>query len=295
MSPTGTVPASPRDIFVCPVCKNPLVASLQAFACATCQSSYPITNGIPDFTLPITAHNFIDEKNQTWLDQRITTARDMVYASCARQLKGMTFCMQTIARLACSGCRLLEAGMGTGHFTAWMADVMPPGSHIFAFDIAWPMLEIARAKTSALEEVILFRANTRDRLPFPDGYFDIVFLRLAPLGPHGVPNVQAGLALLKPGGWYFEAGWEPARYETPPTAWAIQHGFTNAEHHVWQYWRVQSEEEHAASQIEREHMASMEEKPEAARFLQMPPFERRSKDGSRVLTSENLLIAQKPL
>ena len=56
-------------------------------------------------------------------------------------------------------------------------------------------------------------------------HFDIVFIRLAPLGPHGVSKVQAARTLLQPGGWLFDAGWQETRYETPATEWALQHGY----------------------------------------------------------------------
>jgi hypothetical protein len=94
--------------------------------------------------------------------------------------------------------------------------------------------------------------------------------------------------LLKPGGWLFQAGWEREQYETPPTEWAIQHGFESAEHHVWQYWRIQTEQERAARQVEHERLTS----------LGGPPVrETRDKvvDGTCFkMTYENLLIAQKP-
>jgi hypothetical protein len=106
-----------------------------------------------------------------------------------------------------------------------------------------------------------------------------------------VPNVQAGFALLKPGGWYYDAGWEPRHYETPPTEWAIEHGFEKAEQHTWQYWQVPSDEEYAALQIERERMAVL-----GCDADRLKPREQRDKESNRqVLTCENLPIAQKPV
>ena len=161
------------------------------------------------------------------------------------------------------------------------------GTEVYAFDFSWPIIEKAKANTHGLSGVTIFRANARGTLPFKDESFDIMLLRLAPLGPHGVPNVEASFGLLKPGGWYFEAGWEHERYETPPTEWAIQHGYESAEHHVWQYWRTQTEKERAAEEVESKRLVSLggpswretREKVEDGVYLKM--------------THENLLIAQK--
>ena len=174
--------------------------------------------------------------------------------------------------------------MGTGHFTRWLAAA---GTEIYAFDFSWPIIEKAKVNAGGLPSVTLFRANARGLLPFEDESFDIVLLRLAPLGPHGVPNAQASFQLLKPGGWLFEAGWKRERFETPPTEWAIQHGFESAEHHVWQYWRAQTEQERAAVEVESKRLVSLggpswreaREKVEDGVYLKM--------------THENLLIAQK--
>jgi ubiquinone/menaquinone biosynthesis C-methylase UbiE len=185
--------------------------------------------------------------------------------------------------------------MGTGHFTRWLAEVSAPGSEIYAFDFSWPIIEKAKVRTRELSGVTLFRANARGRLPFPDEHFDIVFLRLAPLGAHGLPNAQVAYALLKPGGWFFEAGGKATQYETPPTEWAFQHGYEQAEYHVWQYRRLQSTQEYIATQMQREHMLSLGWKPpQGAREQEAGARERRVDDGVLATTYENLLIARKP-
>jgi hypothetical protein len=136
-------------------------------------------------------------------------------------------------------------------------------------------------------------------LPFKNSTFDIVFLRLAPLGPHGVPNAKAAFDLLKPGGWFFEAGWAPGKHETPPTEWAIQNGYASAEHHIWQYQHKVSKEEHAATLVEERFLLSVweegksaEEAREIVTKMKIQPIG----DGDvEKMTQENLLIAQKPM
>lgn len=276
------------DGFCCPVCKGSLAAAAASLSCAPCGREFEIVDGAPDFFISAGDGDAIDDPSKTWLDPEIVEARDTYYSLCARRLKGMAFCMQEIARRTRPGCRVLEVGMGTGHFTRWLAEVAEPGTEIYAFDFSWPIIEKAKVSAGGLPSVTLFRANARGMLPFEDGSFDIVLLRLAPLGPHGVPNVQASFQLLKPGGWLFEAGWKGEQYETPPTEWAIQHGFESAEHHVWQYWRGQTEQERAAMEVESKRLVS----------LGGPSWkETRDKveDGVHLkMTHENLLIAQKP-
>lgn len=244
------------NIFACPICKGALEETAQGFRCAPCARAYPIVDGIPDFFVSETEQDSIDLKSQTWLDPEIAAARDTVYRLCARELKGMAFAMQQIGRLSRPGFRILEAGMGTGHFTRWMAEAAAPGARIFAFDFSWPIIARAKANTDGLPGITLLRANARGRLPFREESFDLIFLRLAPLGGHGTPNVEAAFRLLKPGGWLFEAGWAPERYEIPWQNWALQHGFESAETHEWLYPRVQTWEEYSAGIVEHERAAA---------------------------------------
>jgi len=211
----------------------------------------------------------------------------------------MTFCINEIGQRTRSDCRVLEVGMGTGHFTRWLAEVSAPGTVIYAFDFSWPIIEKAKINTGGSPGVTLFRANAREELPFQVGAFDIVFVRLAPLGPHGMSRIEAGHELLKPGGWYFSAGWENERFETPPTEWAIQHGYETAEYHVWQYRRVQSEKEYVASQIEQEHLSAMRKSNKSVDTSERMGGESSSNQGSGrgflKMTQEHVLIAQKPM
>jgi SAM-dependent methyltransferase len=120
--------------------------------------------------------------------------------------------MHEIGQRTHDECRVLEVGMGTGYFTRWLAEVSAPGTAIFAFDYSWPMIEKAKANTSEMSAVTLFRANAREKLPFRGGDFDIVYLQSAPLGPHGVSRIEAGYELLKPGGWYVSVGGRAGLY-----------------------------------------------------------------------------------
>jgi SAM-dependent methyltransferase len=67
------------------------------------------------------------------------------------------------------GARALELGCGTGEFTRRVA---PAGSRLVALDLSQELLARARAKVPAGARFV--RGNA-ERLPFPDGTFDVVF------------------------------------------------------------------------------------------------------------------------
>lgn len=278
--------------FRCPVCKERLLSTAGAYSCRLCGRSFEVVDGIPDFFVSESDWDDIDEPNKTWTLPEIVEARDTYYNLCLRELKGMAFCMQEMGKRTFPGCRVLEVGMGTGHFTRWLAEASMPGTEIYAFDFSWPVLAKAKAKTAGLPGIAMFRANARGRLPFRDGTFDVVFCRLAPLGPHGVPNVQAAFELLKPGGWYFEAAWYKEQFEAPPTEWAVRHGFESAEHHTWQYQRVLSQEEYAAKEFEWSRLAEQFRK---ANLTVRETMRQSTPEGVLEMVHENLLIARKPL
>ena len=182
------------DVFRCPVCVTALVVDSEGFNCGQCQRRYPTAAGVTDFFVTLGESDEVDEVNKTWLDPDIVAARNLFYSACARNLRGMAFCMREISRRTFQGCRVLEVGMGTGHFTRWLAELAAPGTDIFAFDVSWPTIEAAKKHTRGSSGVHLFRANSRGRLPVAKNDVDIVLIRLAPLGAHGVPNAQAAFA-----------------------------------------------------------------------------------------------------
>lgn len=279
------------NIFVCPVCKGPLVSEDQGFHCVACAHDYPILDGIPDFFV---SEANVDEdqvwrENLVWLDPQMVEARDIIYRLSVRELKGMSFAMQQLGLRTFPGCRVLEVGTGTGHFACWMAEVSAVGTEIYALDYSWPMFVKARANIANQPGVIFLRANSSGKLPFREESFDLVFLRLAPLGEHGMPNVQAAFQLLKPGGYLFKAGWKLVHEETPWTEMAIRLGYESAEAHEWQYPRLKTREEVAASQMERERAIAFGAPPGK---MPLPPADAESLVS---ITWENLRIARKPL
>ncbi len=108
---------------------------------------------------------------------------------------------------------------------------------------------------------------------------------------------QAGYQLLRPGGWLFQAGWDPERFETPAVDWAIQQGFESAELHEWLYPRTQTWPEYAAVQVERGTLAAMGGRIGKGMGQPEGDGDRQPVEGesNRVTTHEHLTIAHKAL
>lgn len=273
-----------ETFFYCPVCQKSLIIEPGCLACPTCSRNFPIVDGLADFYIVTGEADAIDEPNTTWLDPEVVDARDTIYRYCARELRGMAFCIDEMASRATPGSRVLEVGMGTGHFTRWLAESVALGVQIYAFDMSWPILKVAQVNIAGLNNVTLFRANSKANLPFPPASFDLILVRLAPFGPNGTPNVVQGYQYLKPGGWYFEASWERPKRDHVWSEWAIQNGYESAEQHTWHYQRSKSADEQRAALIESSAMTAKFHQPPPAWMDQLPEA-----------TIENLLIAQKSM
>ena len=281
------------DFFRCPFCKGVLNYSSSQLECVACSQPFSVIDGMPDLFVDTPEHDWNVDPNQVWLDPEVAYARDTIYRLSARDLQGMAFVMEQMARRSFAGCRILEVGMGTGHFTQWLAERVDTGTEIYAFDYSWPILKLAQRTIAGQGGIVVFRANARGSLPFDSACFDIVSLRLAPLGGRGVPVVQAGLELLKPGGWFVEAGGQKEALETPPLEWAFRHGYERAEYHEWQYSRIESCEEYLANRLE---MAVLHQGQSVAKAQAMVDILQRDEDTQRGVlkcVSESVLLAQK--
>lgn len=276
------------DIFRCPLSKNALRYTVDGLLCESNGRVYEIVDGIPDFFLAEAEEHAIraDDKNRKWLEPQVAEARDWVYSSCTRQLKGMAFCMEEIAKRSFRGCRILEVGTGTGHFSRWLSEVCEEGTEIYTFDFSRPIMARALANTKGCAGLIFFRANARGPMPFENEMFDIIFQRLAPFGPRGVGATNAALEMLKSGGWYIFASWE--QEFVPLEAWA-ESGYDNIEHHRWQYSYTNSDEEFLGQVIEGGD--SLEKGRELLRREKGKPG---NGDGIRTIKIEDMKMGQKP-
>ncbi len=235
------------NVFRCPLCKGQLSQTESAYLCPACERKFLIEQGIPNFYLP--GPERPEDLNTTYHSPEVAEAKNTVFHLGARNLRGMACCMDEIGRLSFPGCRVLEVGMGTGHFTRWMAEVCHPQTQIYAFDFSSAMIQKAAQNTSDHQNITLFRASSRAPLPFVRNTFHIILVRLAPFKPSDQPN--PGFHLLRPGGTFFEASTTRGeRFDIPPTQWATEIGFESAEYRIWRYTRFLYEEEYLADMID---------------------------------------------
>lgn len=108
--------------------------------------------------------------------------------------------------------RVLETAAGTGIVTRRLRDLLPPGTHLTATDLNPPMLDVARAKFRAGEQVE-FRPADAMALPFADDSFDVVVCQFGVMFfPDKEQAYREVYRVLAPGGHYLFSIWDSHRY-----------------------------------------------------------------------------------
>ena len=116
------------------------------------------------------------------------------------------------AGAACSPARVLETAAGTGIVTRQLRDLVPAGVRLTATDLNPPMLEVARARFRADEQVD-FRPADATALPFPDGSFDAVVCQFGVMFyPEKDKSYRETYRVLTPGGRYLFNVWDAHHY-----------------------------------------------------------------------------------
>jgi len=108
----------------------------------------------------------------------------------------------------CPGHQILDLAAGTGFVARAAAARVGPTGHVVAADPSEAMLRVAAAKAPRMYPDIEFSAASADRLPQPDGTFDMV---LCQQGVQFFPDLGAALAetsrVLRPGGRFAATAW----------------------------------------------------------------------------------------
>ncbi|MGD9537316.1 MAG: class I SAM-dependent methyltransferase [Alphaproteobacteria bacterium] len=108
--------------------------------------------------------------------------------------------------------RVLETAAGTGIVTRRLRDALPAGAELIATDLNAPMLEVARAKFAAAEQVELRTADAM-ALPFADGSFDAVVCQFGLMFfPDKEKSYREAHRVLAPGGHYLFSVWDSHRH-----------------------------------------------------------------------------------
>ena len=119
-----------------------------------------------------------------------------------------------IARRVASGnpARVLETAAGTGIVTRKLRDALSKDAWLTATDLNPPMLEVARAKFRAGEQVE-FQPADATALPFADGSFDAVMCQFGIMFfPDKAKSCSEVFRVLAPGGRYVFSVWDSHRY-----------------------------------------------------------------------------------
>lgn len=119
-----------------------------------------------------------------------------------------------IAQRAAAGnpARVLETAAGTGIVTRKLRDALPAAAHLIATDLNPPMLEIARAKFRAGEQVE-FQPADATALPFADQSFDAVVCQFGIMFfPDKARSFSEVYRVLAPGGRYLFSVWDSHRH-----------------------------------------------------------------------------------
>jgi ubiquinone/menaquinone biosynthesis C-methylase UbiE len=108
--------------------------------------------------------------------------------------------------------RVLETAAGTGIVTRKLRDALPAAVHLTATDLNPPMIEIARTKFRAGEQVELRPADAT-ALPFADASFDAVVCQFGLMFfPDKAKSCAEVFRVLAPGGRYLFSVWDSHRY-----------------------------------------------------------------------------------
>jgi SAM-dependent methyltransferase len=115
----------------------------------------------------------------------------------------------TAAAGLAAGTRLLDVGCGTGRLARAAADRF--GLRAWGVDASPAMIEQARGQT---DRRVAFRVASAEALPFRDGWFDALTMRLVvhALGPLRRPALHEAARVLAPGGRIFVWTFAPAHF-----------------------------------------------------------------------------------
>lgn len=110
------------------------------------------------------------------------------------------------------GDKVLDVGCGTGNLTLTAKSVVRSTGMVHGIDASPEMIEVARKKAQNAGLDVVFDVGLIEKIPFPDGTFDVVISRLV---IHHLPDelklkgFAEILRVLKPGGNFLIADFNP--------------------------------------------------------------------------------------
>ena len=176
--PADTSVGSELGIYVCPVCKRPLVQEEGVLRCPACSQAYPIREGIPDFIREELSQSkdpvlrrmrFIDHmgriyETKLWYPVVLNVFGGFRSPSFAQLVSIVSQKVQSIQG------RVLDVACGPGTYGRRIAS---PSKEVFGIDVSMGMLRQGAVYTAkeGIPDVHFARARV-EALPFEDSLFD---------------------------------------------------------------------------------------------------------------------------
>jgi ubiquinone/menaquinone biosynthesis C-methylase UbiE len=145
-----------------------------ALSCASCQKTFAIEAGIPQFIRPegLVGSNKKHEKLNNWFSHVCTPATKLMFAVCGGEETARRECLDRIDH--CPNANVLEIGIGTGDNLPYLRKRLGNGE-VFGVDISRSMLQYCARNLAKWDmEAELFLGEA-EHLPFKDGTFDVVY------------------------------------------------------------------------------------------------------------------------
>ena len=213
--------AQSLNVYVCPSCKGPLTRGAVAFDCGACRATYPIVEGIPDFTGQDFASRISPRMNRALRAMNVPLISRLYetklwYPVILRMVggnKAPSFgqLMDKVGAIVAeqSG-PVVDVACGPGTLGRRIAS---PSRSVYGVDISWSMLRQGAAYvTQAGIGNVQFARASSDALPFPDAFFNVALCGGAlHLFPDTVAALREIARVMKAGGILAVTTFAPVR------------------------------------------------------------------------------------
>jgi ubiquinone/menaquinone biosynthesis C-methylase UbiE/uncharacterized protein YbaR (Trm112 family) len=193
-----------KNMLICPDCSNVLFEKKDYYFCQSCQTKYPIKNGIPIILPSNLSDNKIKEdevhglknKDNSWYNYQIWYYLIHLSSHIVR------FEKEILSKI--KGKKVLEIACGNS-YASILLKRKHPQFEVYATDISFLCLDIQAKQMSKIMEAEPdhYLVCDGEKLPFRDNYFNTVFI-IASL--HHFPNIGQFFSevkrVLKPGGQF---------------------------------------------------------------------------------------------
>lgn len=181
------------SIYRCIQCGGALTSESNRLSCSTCQTDYPLIDGIPIFG----HHEDIEKWTRYHTDP--DNARRVASSAYIEEIPAPPATYYT-RFLPAMPCQVLDAGGGDGNATADWAKIYPAGK-VYVMDRS--LHGLRKVLRRNLNNMIPVCASANRRFPFADAYFDVVItvFMVEHLTPSQLDRfLQESWRVLKPGG-----------------------------------------------------------------------------------------------